>query len=103
MSWVRVADVSEIKEGEGYAAQAGSRHIAIFKVEDSLYACDGICSHAHAFLAEGYVEGEEVECPMHAGRFNVRTGKALCAPARVDINTFPVEIREECVFVDVPA
>ncbi|TAM04485.1 MAG: non-heme iron oxygenase ferredoxin subunit [Pusillimonas sp.] len=103
MSWMRVADEGEIKEGEGYAATAGRRHIAIFKVKDSLYACDGICTHAHAYLAEGYVEGEQVECPMHAGRFNVRTGKALCAPARVDLNTFPVEIRAGGVFVDVPA
>ena len=47
MSWVRVADETEIFEGYGFAATAGIRHIAIFKVEDSLYACDGICTHAH--------------------------------------------------------
>ncbi len=102
MSWVRVADETEIFEGYGFAATAGIRHIAIFKAEDSFYACDGICTHAHAFLAEGYVEGDEVECPMHLGRFNFRTGKAVCAPARVDLNTFPVEVRDGGVFVDIP-
>jgi nitrite reductase/ring-hydroxylating ferredoxin subunit len=100
---VRVANASSIQEGEGFAATVAGRHIAIFKVEESLYACDGVCTHAHAYLADGYVEGEEVECPMHSGRFNVRTGKALCAPARVDLATFPVEVREEGVFVDVPS
>lgn len=101
MSWERVASPADIPEGEGFAATVGSRHIAIFRVEGDLYACDGICSHAHAYLAEGYVDGDEVECPMHSGRFNIRTGKALCAPARVDIATFPVEVRGDDVFVDV--
>lgn len=103
MTWQKLAESSEIQEGEGFAASAGTRHIAIFKVEGSVYACEGMCSHGHAFLAEGYVEGDEVECPMHAGRFNIRTGKALCAPARVDIATFPVEVRDGGVYVDVPA
>jgi 3-phenylpropionate/trans-cinnamate dioxygenase ferredoxin subunit len=102
MSWVRVADASQIQEGEGFAATAAGRHIAIFKVEQDLYACDGICTHAHAYLAEGYVDGEEVECPMHSGRFNVRTGKALCAPARVDLEVFAIEERDGGVFVNVP-
>ena len=103
MSWVRIADAADIEEGEGHAATAGSRHIAIFKVEDGVYACEGMCTHGHAFLAEGYVDGDEVECPMHAGRFNIRTGKAMCAPARVDLETYAVEIRDGGVFVDVPA
>lgn len=102
MTWTRVAEASEIPDGEGYAATAGGRHIAIFKVEGDLFACDGICTHGHAHLAEGYLDGEEVECPMHSGRFNVRTGKAVCAPARIDIATFPVDVREGDVFVDIP-
>ena len=102
MTWMRIADLSDIPQGEGYAANAEGRHIAIFKVEDTLYACEGLCSHGHAYLAEGYLDGEEIECPMHAGRFNVRTGKATCAPARVDIATFSVEVRDQGVFVDIP-
>lgn len=102
MTWTRVAQASEVPEGEGLAATSRGRHIAIFRVGEELLACDGMCSHGHAFLAEGYLDGDEVECPMHSGRFNVRTGKAVCAPARVDIATFPVEVRDGTVFVDLP-
>lgn len=102
MTWTRVADVSEVPDGEGLAATSGGRHIAIFRVGDELLACDGICSHGHAYLAEGYLDGDEVECPLHSARFNVRTGKALCAPAREDIATYRVEVRDGGVYVDLP-
>lgn len=102
MTWTRVANTSDVPDGEGLAVTSGSRHIAIFRVGEELLACEGICSHGHALLAEGYLDGEEIECPLHAGRFNLRTGKALCAPARVDIATFAVEVRDGGVFVDLP-
>src|SRR3954454_21437290 len=90
--WIKVAQVPDVPEGEGYDAEVGGRHYALFNVDGKIHACDGICTHAHAYLADGYLEGEELECPLHAGKFNVRTGKALCGPVKQDLGTYPVRI-----------
>ena len=58
---------------------AGHR-IAMFRIEESVYAVGDRCSHAEASLAEGEVFDTEVECPRHGASFELTTGKALTLP-----------------------
>jgi NAD(P)H-dependent nitrite reductase small subunit len=98
--WMRVARASEIPEGEMKAVRLGDREIALYHTDDGeFYATDNICTHEFAQLAEGWLEGWEVECPLHAGRFDVRTGKALCAPVQTDLQTFEVKVEGDDVLV----
>jgi naphthalene 1,2-dioxygenase system ferredoxin subunit len=99
--WIKVATMRDVSDGEAYDAEVGGRHFALFNVGGTIHACDGICTHAHAFLADGYLEGDEIECPLHAGKFNVRTGKALCGPAKVDLATYPVQIVDDEILIEV--
>lgn len=99
MQGIDVAGVEEIPEGEALAVEADvngvPREIAIFHTEDGeFYALDDECTHETASLSEGWIEGDKVECPLHAAEFCLRTGQALCMPATVDTFTHVVEVMD---------
>ena len=77
----------------------GDREIALYRVEGRIYATDNTCTHGAARLTEGYLEGCEIECPLHQGRFDVRNGKALCEPASEDIAAYEVRVEHGDVLV----
>lgn len=91
MEWVDVAAVAELGD-EPLGVTVGTRAVALYRVEGEVYATDSQCTHGNANLCDGYLEGHEIECPLHQGRFDVRTGRALCAPLTLDLRTHPVKI-----------
>jgi naphthalene 1,2-dioxygenase system ferredoxin subunit len=90
--WVTVAESGAIAEGEMKGVTVGSQEIALYNLKGEFYATDNLCTHAFAFLTDGWLDAEEVECPLHAGRFEIKTGKGLGAPIPCDIKTFPVRV-----------
>ncbi|HEY3243320.1 MAG TPA: non-heme iron oxygenase ferredoxin subunit, partial [Phycisphaerae bacterium] len=84
-TWERAAAVDEIPEGQVVAATVGGKPIALYKVEGEIYATDDICTHECVSLSDGYLEGCVIECPLHQGMFDIRTGKALCDPVTEDL------------------
>ena len=90
--FLTVARVGEIAAGSVKVARIEDTAIAIFRVGDDYFAMDDACSHDSGPLAEGFIEGEEIECPRHGARFNVRTGEALCLPATGAVSTYAVRI-----------
>ena len=90
--WVRAAARDQLAEGEAVGVEVAGRSIALYDVEGSVFATDNICTHAYARLSDGWLDGELIECPLHAARFDVRTGKVLDPPATEDLKTYPVRI-----------
>jgi naphthalene 1,2-dioxygenase system ferredoxin subunit len=90
--WVTAAPRSKLAAGEVLGVEIAGRAIALYDVDGSLHASDDICTHAYAKLSDGWLDGGEIECPLHAGRFAVATGKALCPPVTDDIKTYPVRL-----------
>jgi naphthalene 1,2-dioxygenase system ferredoxin subunit len=91
--WTRVAATREVEEGEVIGRGVGGRDLAICRVLGTVYATDNICTHARARLSDGaFIDGYELECPLHGGKFDVRTGKGLCEPINQDLRTYPVRI-----------
>ncbi|RDH79303.1 bifunctional 3-phenylpropionate/cinnamic acid dioxygenase ferredoxin subunit [Mycolicibacterium moriokaense] len=67
--------------------------IAVFHTDDGdVFAIDDTCTHQDASLADGWLEGCEIECPLHASRFNLRTGEADAPPAKLPVRTHQVTI-----------
>jgi nitrite reductase/ring-hydroxylating ferredoxin subunit len=66
----------------------------LYRLEDDggVYAIDNVCTHALAYLSEGWLEGDVIECPLHGGCFNVRTGKGLGDPIEEDLKTYPIQV-----------
>jgi len=75
MPYVKVATENEIEEGGMIAVEVAGRTIMLARVQGNIYALDNICSHAGGSLNEGYIDSFEVVCPLHAARYDVRTGK----------------------------
>jgi 3-phenylpropionate/trans-cinnamate dioxygenase ferredoxin subunit len=75
--------------------------IAVFNVEGTLFAISDTCTHAEASLSEGRVDGETVECPLHGACFDLRTGEALTPPAVEPVQTFPVILQEDEIYVEI--
>ena len=81
--FVKVGSRTEFDDLEGgKLVEAGGHRIAVFNVGGSYYAIENTCPHRGGPLAEGMVVGEEVICPWHGSRFNVKTGSVLTPPAR---------------------
>jgi naphthalene 1,2-dioxygenase system ferredoxin subunit len=97
--WVEAAAVADVPEGDVIGCVPDGRDIALYSVDGVIYATDNVCTHAQAQLCEGFLEGHEIECPLHQGRFDVRTGKALCPPVTEDIRTYPVRIEDGRIYV----
>ena len=101
--WIEVAQVDEIEDSDAKGCRVGGVAVAIFNVAGRFYATSDICTHAHAHLCEGYIDGDIVECPLHQGRFHIPTGKAISAPVTEDVRTFPVRVDGGKVFVQLAA
>ena len=101
--WRQVGPSIDVPDGGMIAVEIEGAKIAIYRVDGELFATDNICSHAFAVLTDGWLDGDEIECPLHGGRFNVRTGKALTSPVECDIRTFPVRDVDDAVHVLLPA
>jgi nitrite reductase/ring-hydroxylating ferredoxin subunit len=101
MTWHRVAVASEIGEGEAVAAEVGDHRIALCRVNGTIHAVENMCPHAYALLSDGFLEGDEIECPLHAARFNIATGECLSPPADRDLVTYKVKVEGDEVFVEV--
>ena len=91
--WVKAANRGDLAEGEVLGVAVAGHDIALYELDGAVYATDDICTHAYAKLSDGWLDKGEIECPLHAGRFDVRTGKALCPPVTDDVKTYPVRIQ----------
>jgi naphthalene 1,2-dioxygenase system ferredoxin subunit len=76
--------------------------IALFRFGSDVFATSNVCTHAYAMLTDGTLDGEVVECPLHGGRFDARTGKGQGIPIMCDLETFQVRIVDGTIEVRVP-
>lgn len=101
--WIRLASVSDIEVGTIHGVEVNGAYIALYHLEDgTICATDAVCTHAYALLTEGWLENGVIECPLHAGCFDVRTGKGLGAPIEEDLRTFEVKLSGDDIFVLIP-
>ena len=99
--WVSVASRDDVPEGEVIAITVRGQEIALYGVDGNIYATSNICTHGDARLCEGFLEGNEIECPLHQGRFDVKTGDAVLEPVTGSIQTFPVKIEDGRVLLQI--
>ena len=100
MAWVRACAADELAPGEAVRVEA-EPPVAVFNVDGEFLATADTCTHAESSLADGWVEGDQVECAFHFAKFCLRTGKALSLPATQDLDTYPTKTEDGVVYVDV--
>ncbi|MBA3506304.1 MAG: non-heme iron oxygenase ferredoxin subunit [Betaproteobacteria bacterium] len=100
-TWIEVMAADAIEPDNAVGVVINGRDIAIYNDGGEFFATDNICTHAQAFLCDGFLENGEIECPLHQARFDIRTGKVMREPAIDDIETFPVKVEAGRVFVKI--
>ncbi|MFS8086039.1 MAG: non-heme iron oxygenase ferredoxin subunit [Acidobacteriota bacterium] len=102
MTWHKLAMLTDIPDAAPLEKEARGLPLALFKVRGKVYCTGNLCTHAEAFLSDGYLDGFEIECPLHGARFDIRDGRVLCQPARKDIASYPVRLDGTDVLVELP-
>lgn len=99
---IRVCTLDELPEGEAVRITA-EVPIAVFHAEGGeFFAIADTCTHQDASLADGWLEGTQVECPLHASCFDLRTGQPTGPPAKLPVRTYPVTVTDGVLYVDAP-
>ena len=99
--WTDAAAVDDVPKDDVIGMIVGGRDMALYNAGGEIFATDNICTHGQARLCEGFLEGHEIECPLHQGKFDVRTGMPTCAPVTEPIRSYPVKIEGGRVFLAI--
>ncbi|WP_371494460.1 bifunctional 3-phenylpropionate/cinnamic acid dioxygenase ferredoxin subunit [Kitasatospora sp. NBC_00374] len=99
---ITVCRIDDLPPGEALRVTEGvPAPVAVFNADGTLYAVDDTCTHQDASLADGWLEGCFVECPLHAASFDLRTGRPTCLPAKLPLRTHRVTVEDGCVVLHV--
>src|SRR5262249_7819861 len=97
----QVCAAAEVPEDSVISREVDGQLIAIYNIGGKFYVTEGRCTHGLADLADGILEGEEIECSFHFGKFHVPSGKPTEAPCFIPLKTFKTEVRDGQVIVDL--
>lgn len=97
-----VCQLDDLELNTGRRFTVDGREIGVFRLDDGVYALRDRCTHGNGRLSEGYVEQGLVECPLHAGCFDIRTGRAARAPVTINARSYRVTVESGAVYVELP-
>lgn len=101
MTWIKLAKIADVPDGEIRPFAAGSKKIAVARRGSDFFAIDDACTHAQCSLGEGSLVDGEVECPCHGSKFDIATGAVRFLPATVPVKTYKVQIEGEDISVEL--
>ena len=94
--WIVACDFASVAANDVVRFDSSDATFAVIKLKDGRCSViDGLCTHGKAHLAEGFVDGNTIECPKHNGRFNVLTGEPVASPVRVTTNVYETRVNED--------
>ena len=91
-NWVDALSADELPTDDVIGVIVAGRDIALYTVGSDVFATDNTCTHGQARLCDGFLDGHEIECPLHQGKFDVRDGRPTCEPAEEPLRSYPVRI-----------
>ena len=97
--WTKVANAADVPEDGTLLVQLGAEPVCLYNLSGTIFATHDTCTHGQASLADGFTEGEEIECPLHQGRFHIATGRAVGIPCIDDVRRYAVKIENGAVLI----
>ncbi len=91
-SFVTVAKVGDLNPGEMMYVEVGDEPVCLINLDGEFFALNDVCTHQEASLSDGEIVGDEVECPLHGGAFDIRTGQPAAFPVVVPVETYKVRV-----------
>lgn len=102
-AYLTLAKAADIPVGAFKAVTAQGKHLLVCHAESGFHVIDDTCTHDDGPLADGWLEGQAIECPRHGARFDITTGKVLCLPAAIAINAYKTVVEGGDVKADLTA
>ncbi len=99
MEFLEALKTEEFADGEMKLTELNGKAITVAHVGADYYAFDNACTHKQCSLSGGTLEGAEVVCPCHGGKFDVKTGQATALPAVSPVTTYPVKVENGSIYV----
>jgi len=101
--WKELCTADDVPEGEARGFTLGTHRYCVVNDGASFFVVDDLCTHGVAYLSEGYCDTEEcvLECPLHGGLFDYRTGGACGDPAEKSVRNYPIRIEDGKVMVQL--
>jgi naphthalene 1,2-dioxygenase system ferredoxin subunit len=100
-NWTDALAAADLPQDDVVGILVAGRDIAIYTVGDAVYATDNTCTHGQARLCDGFLDGHEIECPLHQGKFDVRDGRPTCAPVKTALRSYPVKVDGARVYLQM--
>ncbi len=101
MADIILCKTSDIAPGSVIRVEHGELGLAVYNIDGTFYATADRCTHGLSSLSEGSLMGDEIECSMHFGTFDVKTGAPTGAPCSIPLRTFKVEVRGDDVVAEI--
>ena len=100
--WTKVATLEDCPPGSLHKVMVGADPVVLANIDGSVYAILDRCTHEELPLSDGEIEGDIIVCPYHGARYDVTSGAARGLPAIKPVKSFPVEIREDGIYIESP-
>jgi glycine betaine catabolism B len=97
--FVNAADTKDIQPSQMKEVEVNSEKVCLANVEGKYYAIGNVCTHLGGPLAQGKLEGYEVQCPWHGSRFDITTGKVVRPPAMRLEPTYEIKIENDNILL----
>jgi 3-phenylpropionate/trans-cinnamate dioxygenase ferredoxin subunit len=101
LEYVEIAPADQLSEGDRLFVELGGKSIVLFNLAGKLFAIGDVCSHDNGPVGDGEIEENEIICPRHGARFDIRTGKATSLPALIDIPAYPIRVVEGMIQIGI--
>lgn len=99
--WISITKINEIPLGGHKAITINGTPVVLFNLEGEYYAIENRCTHQDFPLSEGCIIDNEITCPLHGAKFNIKTGEVTAPPAFMDVQTFAVRIEQDNIQVEL--
>ena len=99
--WQDAAAADAVPEDGGLAVKVEGTQLALFRIGDEVFALLDLCSHGQARLSDGYVEDGCVECPLHQGLVDIRTGAPRKQPITHAVQSYRARVRDGRIEVEI--
>ena len=99
--WHDVAAAGDVADDLPLTVKVGEREIGLYLLNGRYYALEDVCPHAYALLSQGFVDGEEIECPLHGAKFHIPTGKCTKEPGGRDLASYAVKREGDRLYLKI--
>jgi nitrite reductase/ring-hydroxylating ferredoxin subunit len=100
--WHDIASREELDPDFPLGVEVNGQKVGIYVLGDQVHALEDVCPHAFALLSQGFQEDGQIECPLHAARFDIATGRCLSEIGQRDIHCYPVRVQAGRVVIQIP-